>query len=173
MKNISKYWLLFMIAAMSATSCSDDDNEKVVMPDPDPTTLGWVKQATEFGTLPEYISVYKSPTELEGMKAIAFIAVADMSKANFATIGDQIYSKTPNQIWQAEQQKYPIIMNGGYFVMGAGKSVSLLCREGEVLAVNSQEEIRSQKVITRHEVSFSYQRMVVSPQIGLIRQLMA
>ena len=33
-----------MIAAMSATSCSDDDNEKVVMPDPDPTTLGWVKQ---------------------------------------------------------------------------------------------------------------------------------
>ena len=36
-------------------------------------------------------------------------------------------------------------MNGGYFVMGAGKSVSLLCREGEVLAVNSQEEIRSQK----------------------------
>ena len=101
MKNISKYWLLFMIAAMSATSCSDDDNEKVVMPDPDPTTLGWVKQATEFGTLPEYISVYKSPTELEGMKAIAFIAVADMSKANFATIGDQIYSKTPNQIWQA------------------------------------------------------------------------
>lgn len=39
MKNISKYWLLFMIAAMSATSCSDDDNEKVVMPDPDPTTL--------------------------------------------------------------------------------------------------------------------------------------
>lgn len=54
MKNISKYWLLFMIAAMSATSCSDDDNEKVVMPDPDPTTLGWVKQATEFGTLPEY-----------------------------------------------------------------------------------------------------------------------
>ena len=85
MKNISKYWLLFMIAAMSATSCSDDDNEKVVMPDPDPTTLGWVKQATEFGTLPEYISVYKSPTELEGMKAIAFIAVADMSKANFAS----------------------------------------------------------------------------------------
>ena len=74
MKNISKYWLLFMIAAMSATSCSDDDNEKVVMPDPDPTTLGWVKQTTEFGTLPEYISVYKSPSELEGMKAIAFIA---------------------------------------------------------------------------------------------------
>lgn len=107
------------------------------------------------------------------MKAIAFIAVADMSKANFATIGDQIYSKTPNQIWQAEQQKYPIIMNGGYFVMGAGKSVSLLCREGEVLAVNSQEEIRSQKVITRHEVSFSCQKMVVSPQIGLIQQLMA
>lgn len=44
MKNISKYWLLFMIAAMSATSCSDDDNEKVVMPDPDPTTLGWEKK---------------------------------------------------------------------------------------------------------------------------------
>ena len=60
-----------MIAAMSATSCSDDDNEKVVMPDPDPTTLGWVKQTTEFGTLPEYISVYKSPSELEGMKAIS------------------------------------------------------------------------------------------------------
>ncbi len=39
-----------------------------------------------------------------------------------------------------------------------GKSVSLLCREGEVLAVNSQEEIRSQKVIIRHEVSFSCQK---------------
>lgn len=143
MKNISK--LLFILAAMFATSCSDKANEKAVMPDPDPTTLDWTKQTTEFGTLPEYISVYKSPAELEGMKAIAFVAIADMSKADFATIGEQVYSKTPYQIWLAEQQKYPIIMNGGYFVMRTGKSVSLLCREGKVLAVNSQEEIRSKK----------------------------
>ena len=75
MKNISKYWLLFMIAAMSATSCSDDDNEKVVMPDPDPTTLGWVKQTTEFGTLPEYISVYKSPSELPTIFTRIFLLI--------------------------------------------------------------------------------------------------
>lgn len=145
MRNILKLWLLLASVAMSMTSCSDDDNEKVTTPEPDPTTLGWIKQSTEFGTLPEYLSVYKSPTELEGMKAIAYIAVADMSKATFAVIGDQVYSKTPNQIWKDEQQQYPIIMNGGYFVMGAGKSVSLLCRDSQVLAVNSQEEIRSDK----------------------------
>lgn len=145
MRNILKLWLLLASVAMSMASCSDDDNEKVITPEPDPTTLGWIKQSTEFGTLPEYLSVYKSPTELEGMKAIAYIAVADMSKATFAVMGDQVYSKTPNQIWKDEQQQYPIIMNGGYFVMGAGKSVSLLCRDSQVLAVNSQEEIRSAK----------------------------
>ena len=56
--------------------------------------------------------------------------------------------------------------------MGAGKSVSLLCREGEVLAVNSQEEYVLKRVIILHEVSFSCRRMVISPRIGLIQQLM-
>ncbi|MCS2304202.1 hypothetical protein NXX23_20865 [Bacteroides ovatus] len=64
-------------------------------------------------------------------------------------------------------------MNGGYFVMGAGKSVSLLCREGEVLAVRTRRrKYVLKRVIILHEVSFSCQRMAISPQIGLIQQLM-
>ena len=58
MKNISKYWLLFMIAAMSATSCSDDDNEKVVMPDPDPTTLG-IKDPNQTSIIRTNIQVHR------------------------------------------------------------------------------------------------------------------
>ncbi|MDR0939361.1 MAG: phosphodiester glycosidase family protein [Mediterranea sp.] len=144
MKTISKHivWLaaIFLIAA-AGSACSDNDDPVVIVPDPDPATLGWVKQETEFGDLPDYLSVYKSPDELDGEKTIAYVAVADMREAKFVTIGDQVYSKTPSKIY-AEVDNYPVIMNGGYFSMSDHYSVSLLVKEGELMCANEQSQAR-------------------------------
>ena len=48
-----------------------------------------------YGTLPEHINVYKSPETLEGKKAIAYIAVGDMSKAAFGVLGEKTGLKKP------------------------------------------------------------------------------
>ena len=50
--------------------------------------LGWKNVSSTYGTLPSYINLYKAPDSLQGKKAIAYIAVADLSKATFSVLGD-------------------------------------------------------------------------------------
>ena len=62
---------------------------------PDIVNLGWTNVKSTYGTLPEHINVYKSPETLEGKKAIAYIAVGDMSKAAFGVLGEKTGLKKP------------------------------------------------------------------------------
>ena len=62
---------------------------------PDIVSQGWTT-ADNFGSLPDYIHIYKSPENLAGKKAIAYIAVADMSKAKFEVLGDIAFSQEAN-----------------------------------------------------------------------------
>ena len=51
---------------------------------PVPATLDkWTDVSADYGTLPEYIKVYKSPEKLEAKLAVAYIAVADMAAAQW------------------------------------------------------------------------------------------
>lgn len=97
--------------------------------------LGWIPQ-TEFGKLPTYISVYKSPEQMESQKAVAYIAVADMKKATFSVLGEKTGLKTPTQFF--EQSPLSIILNGGFFWIDA--SLSMICREGQVICPNNQSD---------------------------------
>lgn len=104
---------------------------------------GWSLQ-TSFGDLPAYIRVYKSPSILQNKKAIAYIAVADMNnKATFNVLGDISGYHTPSEFYQT--QEAPIIINGGYF--WEGNSLSMLCRNGQVLCPNNQIEYRSNATV--------------------------
>jgi len=107
-------------------------------PNTDILALGWTR-VSSLGTLPDYLQVYKSPDQLEGKKAIAYIAIADMSKATFNVLGDKSGYKTPDDFYKEENAS--IIMNAGYF--WDGSSLSLLCRGGQVLCPNNQIEWRS------------------------------
>jgi exopolysaccharide biosynthesis protein len=104
---------------------------------------GWVLQ-TGFGDLPAYIRVYKSPSVLQNKNTIAYIAVADMNnKATFSTLGEASGYKTPTQFYSSQQAS--VILNAGYF--WDGSSLSMLCRNGQVLSPNNQIEYRSNATV--------------------------
>lgn len=160
------------IAAGAVVACTDkgqtdipvndwpwgDNQEEVTPPDtpdtpvtPEPPAepnqgyvdAGWTNVGTQFGELPEGINVYKSPAKLQDKAAIAYIAVADLSKADWdvwSVKADDNYKtndsyRTPSKLYEAGE--WPIIINGGYFYYSGGNyTSSLAVSGGEVLAYN-------------------------------------
>ena len=104
----------------------------------------WEDVSDQYGELPEYIKVYKSPSKLQGKKAIAYIAEADMTKATWDiwSINDPNLEgcndafKTPSKVYS--EGLWPIVINAGFFYSSGGKnySSSLAVRNSEVLACN-------------------------------------
>lgn len=96
--------------------------------------LGWTNISSRYGALPTYINLYKAPDTLQGKKAIAYIAVADMTKATFAVLGDSAGYNYLNDLYKSTKKS--IILNGGFFYNGV--SLSLICRNGKVICPNNQ-----------------------------------
>lgn len=112
--------------------------------DPSGAYKGW-PLTTEFGSLPTGIMVYKSPAQLQGKNAVAFIAVADISKGKtFEILGEATGVKTPTQYYESTGKIYPIIINGGYF--WSGTNLSMICRNGVIEVINNQ-------VVSREDAS--------------------
>lgn len=156
-----KTLLLIFAAAVLASSCEDKQpastdwpwqDPEVENPEPevpqqpveDATLDKWSDVSADYGFLPEYIKVYKSPETLEGKKAVAYVAIADMSSAQWdiwsindaAMEGTADAFKTPATVY-AEAQ-WPIVINAGFFYSSGGKnySSSLAVRDSEALAYN-------------------------------------
>ena len=105
--------------------------------------LGWTNVGTVYGELPDYINVYKSPSELGGKPVAAYIAVADMNVVQWdvwSVKSDLTYKtsdsyKTPSEVY--EDYNCPVVINGGYFFWSDGNyTSSLAVSAGEVLAYN-------------------------------------
>ena len=112
---------------------------------PVPATLDkWTDVSADYGTLPEYIKVYKSPEKLEAKLAVAYIAVADMAAAQWdiwsisdvEMDGTDEAFKTPAAVYA--EGSWPVVINAGFFYSSGGLnySSSLAVRESEVLAYN-------------------------------------
>lgn len=127
---------------------NDEEEQKEL--NPDIVKAGWTA-VTDLGKLPNYIRVYKSPSQLEGTNVVAYIAVSDMNKATFEVLGEVGYSKeaegyagntlkTPSEFF--DESKCPIVINAGLFygAQKAGKqfyySQNLVIRNGQMLAPN-------------------------------------
>ena len=110
----------------------------------DATLDKWADVSAEYGTLPEYIKVYKSPEKLEGKLAVAYVAVADMASANWDiwSISDVEMDgttdtfKTPAAVYA--EGTWPVVINAGFFYSsdGLNYSSSLAVRNSELLAYN-------------------------------------
>lgn len=87
---------------------------------------GWTNVTSSYGSLPEYIKIFKSPSTLQGRSAVAYIAVADLKLGARWDVWSVIIDKsgwlgtyttdpfcTPSVIYSV--QKCPVIINGGYF----------------------------------------------------------
>ena len=86
------YWMLTVLA-LTATACGCNKNDGSIpdnwpWTDPDADDKPW-EEVTDgrFGALPDYIKVYHSPEVLKGRKAEAWIATADLSRAQFHVWG--------------------------------------------------------------------------------------
>ena len=104
----------------------------------------WTDVTAAYGALPSYISVYKSPERLQGKKAVAYIAVADLAKAQWdiwsindsAMEGCKDAFRTPSEVYA--EGSWPIVVNAGFFYASGSKnySSSLAVRNSEVHANN-------------------------------------
>jgi len=114
------------------------------IPVEDATLDKWSDVSADFGQLPDYVKVYKSPETLEGKKAIAYVAIADMASAQWdiwsindaAMEGTTDSFKTPSTVYG--EGNWTIVINAGFFYASGGKnySSSLAVRNSEVLAYN-------------------------------------
>ena len=110
----------------------------------DATLDKWSDVSQEYGSLPEYIKVYKSPETLEGKSAVAYVAIADMNSAQWDiwSINDSEMAgtsdafKTPAAVYN--EGSWPLVINAGFFYSSGGLnySSSLAVRDSEVLAYN-------------------------------------
>lgn len=159
-----KMFSLIIAAAVLAISCEDKQSATPEWPWQDPvvenpeqgnpetpqppvedaTLDKWSDVSADYGTLPEYIKVYRSPETLEGKKAVAYIAISDMSSAQLdiwsindaAMEGTSDSFKTPSAVYN--DGSWPVVINAGFFYSSGGKnySSSLAVRNSEVLAYN-------------------------------------
>lgn len=162
-----RFILSACLCVLLATACTepdssipdwpwDDPEEEIIPepvpepepePDPEPEDAAidkWTDVSEDFGELPSYLKIYKSPEMLEGKKAVAYIAVAEMNSAEWdiwsvrsdrsAETSDSF--KTPSDVY--EEIQCPVVINGGFFYYSGGKNYtsSLAVRESELLAYN-------------------------------------
>lgn len=143
--------ILFTVFTLLAVSCGcsrqgNDIPEEWPWIDPDADNEPWVEITDgRFGSLPDYIKVYHSPDVLNGKAAVAYIATADLSKAEFHVWGlrdpeldgspDAL--KTPTQVYNTSDSPV-LVMNGGFFYVDSGINypASLAVEEGELLSPN-------------------------------------
>lgn len=152
-------WFLLVTFLFAFASCSSDEDNTLanwkwdkVETNSDIVSLGWTNVGSTYGSLPSYINVYKAPTTLQSKSVVAYIAVADMSKAAFSVLGDVAYNATANGFGSAtvntpaqfySSNKAYIIINGGLFfydnsavTSGFYYTQSLLLRDSKLLAPN-------------------------------------
>lgn len=142
---MNKHFLYgLLLAGTSLFACGKDDAVKQeteeIFPEVTDVIKGW-NICNDFGDLPSYLYVYKSPEQILNKKVKAFIVVADLNKgALFNVIGEKSGLSTPKSYYE-NNDKPAVIMNAGYFTSSG--SLSLICRDNEVLCPNIQVVTRS------------------------------
>ncbi len=152
-----KYMISIFAAAVLAVSCGDaqsvvpqwpwEEPEKETPEVQEPVVPApiekWTDVSQDYGTLTG-VKVYQSPEILQGKKAVAYIAVADLSKTSWdiwsitdpEMDGSDEKFRTPSDVYSDED--YQIVVNAGFFYAAEGKrySSSLAVRNSEILAYN-------------------------------------
>ena len=144
------FWkYISILLASTFVACAEKPSEEGGLngdqePQPPVASTEWNDVSDQFGELPSYIKVMKSPSRLQGKKAIAYIAVADMNEAEWDvwSINDPLLEgssdsfKTPSMVYG--ETSCPIVINAGFFYASGGKnySASLAVRDSKVLACN-------------------------------------
>ena len=143
---------IFVLFAALLVSCSEKpagETEEAPSPSPEPRSIwtalsSWNDVSDQYGELPKYIKVYKSPSQLQGKKSVAYVALADMTYASWDIWsindpegdGTSETFRTPSQVYGSD--KCPIVINAGFFFADGGKryASSLAVKDSKVLTYN-------------------------------------
>lgn len=111
---------------------SDKEAPEDVFVESNPTIAdkGWKNITDEYAGLPEGLSIYRSPEKLQGVSAVAYIAVADLSMIQWDVRsiddpklqGTRDELRTPSQFYS--ESPAPVMVNGGFFYAEGGKRYS-------------------------------------------------
>ena len=93
------------------------------------TALGWTNVTSSYPSA-GMVRIYRSPSEINGIKTVAYIAVAPLAtvKWDVRSISDPSIQgtadplKTPSEYFS--QTGAPVVVNGGYFFSEGGKNYS-------------------------------------------------
>ncbi len=185
MKNFTILTLLLLAVSCNGTASSDmpewrwddpDTPETPATTEPHPALVeaGWSNISTSFSGLPEGLCLYRSPDQLAGVKTVAYIAVADLSRIRWdvRSINDPQLSgtsdalKTPSE-WYKETSA-PVILNGGYFYSEGGKryNASVAVSGGQTYGVNINYASQDWKTIYYPTRGVFYQNADAAPAVG-------
>lgn len=149
-----KKFALIILSVFLAASCSGKEGNTPDWPWEDPEVVEpgkddaeedkWLDVSSQFGTLPDYLKVYRSAEKLEGKPAVAYIAVADMKSAGWdvwSVRSDATYATNDSYMTPSEAYRKfgsPIVINGGFFYHSGGTNYtsSLAVSSSELLAYN-------------------------------------
>lgn len=146
MKKIFSLAISFGLLAI-ALGCTKKDSSIPDWPWYDPSDPDEWVVAEGFGTLPDYIQVFRSKegVKMKGQNVKAFIAVVDATKASFSVwglndpllTGSPMPLKTPTEVYNACNAPY-IVINGGFFYTDSGTqyAASVAVNDGTFLSPN-------------------------------------
>lgn len=128
----------------TTTTTEPEPVDTTATPEPPAPAVVWHNITADYKDLPEYIEVFRADTLLGNIPAIAYLAVADMSKAKFGlwSINDPQNQGTSDALRTPSTQygktPAPIMINAGYFYSSGGKnySSSLAIADGKMYAHN-------------------------------------
>jgi exopolysaccharide biosynthesis protein len=153
-----RFLLSYLTLALLGVACSskggdapewpweDGGETPVVAEDPNPGMIdkGWTNVTKDYDSVTDGIAIYRSPSSLEGVKAVAYVVLADPKKVDWdvwsindpKTEGSTDALKTPQEVYKATSA--PVVMNGGYFFSEGGKNynASVAVSKGKTLGVN-------------------------------------
>lgn len=152
----NKFKILIAVLLLATIACKEEHHvpptwgqslEDVKEPNPEIVKLGWKNMEAEFGELPTYIDVYKSPSTLINKSVVAYVAVADMRKGKWDILGDVEYDEQANgygaktvhtlgEFYTKSPSK--VIINGGlfYYANQFYYSQNLVYKNGIMLSTN-------------------------------------
>lgn len=102
-----------------------------------PAQLHWTRVDSAYGPLPSSLHVYRSADSLDGFPSIAYYVTARLrdKRLQFTAATGQGKRFTPDQYFQLEFSPY-LIVNGGYFSSSTNQNLSLVVKDGRMLANN-------------------------------------
>lgn len=185
MKYFTLITLFWLAVSCTGTASSDmpewrwedpvtPDTPTVTEPHPALVEAGWSNISASYPGLPEGLSLYRSPEQLAGVKVIAYIAVADLSRISWdvRSINDPQLQGTSDQLktpseWYKETSA-PVILNGGYFYSEGGKryNASVAVSKGKTYGVNINYASLDWKTIYYPTRGVFYQNENTSPAVG-------